>query len=132
VHALRTGGELVPLPIDDLPRAWAKAELPLRIHVRAALAKRRPRLSDAQIAAIEAQVVHGGQSLAAAVVMQDGEPQVVAVIRDEAHWGALVLAGELPEGCVICGAAEVAEPLGDALKDAIGAMVRVAEAAGER
>jgi hypothetical protein len=130
VHALRAHGELIPLPIEDLPHAWATADLPLRIHVRAALAKRRPRVADAQIAAIEAQVVHGGDSLAVAVAMRDGEPEVIAVIRDEAHWGALVLSGELPEGCVIWRAAEVGAPLGDALKDAIGAMVKVTEAEG--
>jgi len=130
VHALRTRGELIPLPIDDLPRARAVADLPLRIHVRAALSKRTPRLEAAQIAAIEAQVVGGGDSLGVAVAMRDGEPEVVAVIRDEAHLGALLVSGELPEGCVICGAEEVGEPLGDALKDAIGAMVKVAEAEG--
>ncbi|UQA58199.1 hypothetical protein [Polyangium aurulentum] len=130
VHALRTRGELIPLPIEDLPRAWAAANLPLRVHVRAALSKRRPRLGAAQIAAIEAQVAVGGDSLGVAVAMRDGEPEVVAVIRDEAHWGALLVSGALPEGCVICGAADVEEPLGDALKDAIGAMVKVAEAEG--
>ena len=40
VHVLRTSDGLVPLPLDRLPRALKNTKLPLRIHVRAALARR--------------------------------------------------------------------------------------------
>jgi hypothetical protein len=124
VHALRTTGGLLPLPIEHLPEAWAKEDVPLRIHARAALMKRRPSLSPLQLAAVEAQVLHRGPSLGAAVVMREGEPEVIAVIRDEAHWGLLILSGELPPDHAIFGAADMADPMSDALRDAIGAMVR--------
>ncbi|MDI1451960.1 hypothetical protein [Polyangium sp. 6x1] len=127
VHVLRTSDGLVPLLLDRLPRAEKDTKLPLRIHVRAALARRRPRLSAARLAAVEAQILHDGPSLGALVTMNDGVPEVITVLRDEAHLGAWLLSGELPAGYEMICAADVLDPLGDALRDAIGAMVEVGD-----
>lgn len=125
VHVLRTSDGLVPLLLDRLPRGQKNAKLPLRIHVRAALARRRPRLTAARLAAVEAQLLHEGPSVGALVTMKDGEPEVISVLRDEAHLGAWLLSGELPADYEMICAQDVLDPLGDALRDAIGAMVDV-------
>ncbi|TKD04326.1 hypothetical protein [Polyangium fumosum] len=126
-HVLRTSDGLVPLPLDRLPRAQKNTKLPLRIHVRAALARKRPRLAVARLAAVEAQLLHEGPSLGALVAMKDGVPEVISVLRDEAHLGAWLLSGELPAGSEMICAQDVLDPLGDALRDAIGARVDVGD-----
>ncbi|MDI1482132.1 hypothetical protein [Polyangium sp. y55x31] len=125
VHVLRTSDGLVPLLLDRLPRTQKNTKLPLRIHVRAALARRRPRLTAARLAAVEAQLLHEGPSIGALVTTKDGEPEVLSVLRDEAHLGAWLLSGELPADYEMICAQDVLDPLGDALRDAIGAMVDV-------
>ncbi|MDC3959401.1 hypothetical protein [Polyangium jinanense] len=126
VHVLRTSDGLVPLLLDRLPRSRTETKLPLRIHVRAALARKRPRLTATRLAAVEAQLLHEGPSVGALVATTNGEPEVIAVVRDEAHLGAWLLSGELPADYEMICAQDVLDPLGDALRDAIGAMVDVA------
>ncbi|MRG93293.1 hypothetical protein [Polyangium spumosum] len=128
VHVLRTSDGFVPLPLERLPREAKNTKLPLRIHVRATLARRRPRLSATRLAAVEAQILHEGPSLGALVVTKDGAPEVLAVLRDEAHLGAWLLSGELPADHEMICAQDVLDPMGDALRDAIGALVEVGDA----
>ncbi len=127
VHVLRTSDGLVPLPLDRLPRSQKDTRFPLRIHVRAALARRRPRLDPKRLAAVEAELLHEGPSLGVLVAMKDDEPEVIAVLRDEAHLGAWLLSGDLPRGSQMICAADVLDPLGDALRDAATAMVEVGD-----
>ena len=127
VHVLRTSDGLVPLPLDRLPRALKDTKIPLRIHVRATLARKRPRLAASRLAAVEAQILHEGPSLGALVVMKDDAPEVLSVLRDEAHLGAWLLSGELPAGYEMVCAQDVLDPMGDALRDAIGALVEVGD-----
>jgi hypothetical protein len=95
-HALRTRQDLLRLPVELLPRTWSRDELPMRVQLRTMLVRRSPRPSKAELAGLEALALSEGPALCAAVVLRDGEPEVLAVIRDEAHWGSLILLGELP------------------------------------